>query len=457
MLLLPAMLAGLCAIRRWRTAAKVLLAAGGMIALTVFIHYIQHGEPTGYEGSWAISLLELKNLFQLIDNVNRVANAFFVVLPLAAYLPYSLPGFILNAMLTTLVLLMSIIGLPKWNGSSPFLRAFFVSVTVFMLTFYAVHILWNFIDARYGLPLLPLLIGLLLGGGYALYQRGTRSIRWIMTGALLLVMTNYSWQNARGIFNVFYQQPTLESRPVKQTLAWMRTNLAATAIIQTARYAETFLYSGHPCVTVFQPGSREEYRFWLLQSGATNVLARATRIQTSGINLQRAWILNQHWAASWSKAFRPIYQNSEEATIVYEVVPDANYVIAFSLYLQAREALNRSLPEEGLRLLNLSLDRDPSLTSALNAYGAACLLGRRSLSKAESRLQKAIRLQPDHAMAWLNLARLHQQEGRLTEARRDYQHAAEAVVTAPEYDFILPTILQELRAISRVDSQARIS
>jgi len=126
---------------------------------------------------------------------------------------------------------------------------------------------------------------------------------------------------------------------------------------------------------------------------------------------------------SMPEAFRRDYTNSEEGTAVFYVLPDTRYLEAYKLYLSAIDDCAKGLYPVGFSKLTQALAYDPSLVSALNAYGAACLLSNTHLSQGAEKLRQALRIQPHFRLALINLARIYDCLGQHEKALEFYQRA----------------------------------
>ena len=126
---------------------------------------------------------------------------------------------------------------------------------------------------------------------------------------------------------------------------------------------------------------------------------------------------------------------------------------AYGLYLEALRELEAGEIAAGLKKLDASLALRP-LAAAWSAYGAAELLRGRPAA-AREKLDRALRLAPEHPLVLLNLARL---ELRLSEARsperaRGYLLRALAAIRGTgDYEALRPEVQ---RVLAPLESAAR--
>ena len=125
----------------------------------------------------------------------------------------------------------------------------------------------------------------------------------------------------------------------------------------------------------------------------------------------------REWVLAWPDAFPLAYRNEEEATAIFGVRPDAHFVEAYALYLDALRFLEKSEWTAGMAKLNQAIQRYPSLASAHNALGVALMLQGHFSNQAEKELRMAARLRPGYRQPLYNLARLHEKTGRSDLAR----------------------------------------
>jgi len=129
--------------------------------------------------------------------------------------------------------------------------------------------------------------------------------------------------------------------------------------------------------------------------------------------------------------------------MIFEVLQDPRFVQAYQLYQRGNEELVSISITAGLKTLDAALAIDPQFTAALNAYGGASVFSGQHLRLAESRLHQAIRLNPQYALAWLNLARLYARTGRRDLAKATFDQALKLSREVMEYDYLEPIIRTE--------------
>jgi 4-amino-4-deoxy-L-arabinose transferase-like glycosyltransferase len=444
-LILPILIATVYASRA-RDALKTTGTAvviGGCFFLR---NYLLTHKLSEYAAAIHGSLSDVSLFSQLFDNVQRVTYYLFLQSPLGVALPHTPLGISISFLLTAVLLYGIGRAWTTWKTGPMPARALCICGSVYVLLTYGVLSLWTAISSRYTFPALPFLLAFYTLGFAWYYERATPMTRrvGVIVGCLFLLL--YARADAMAYKTGLEKSRVPDGRCPMETWSWINRYVPARASFVNPKAAEVYLYTQRTAVGLLHADSSEEFRYAALKMGATHLLARPFAAQTSGRDEYRAWLLNQYWAASWPQAFKPVYSNASEGTTIYEVLPDPDYVKAYELYESAREDLNRSSIESGLHKLDQALALDPTLTSALNAYGAAYLLSGKNLHHAESKLKKAVDLRPNNALALLNLARVYRQLGRRDLTRRYLQQAESAIQQSGEYLSLAPVVESELGA-----------
>ena len=450
--------AGLSFARRWRAAA---VSSGFALAVWagVILRNLAVGRsPSGYWPRWQESVSSLGHPLALCDNVQRVVNLFFVSVPFGLRLPYSPFGFVASAAIVLACCLVAARGACAVAARGPQDKSLAGALILYCLGLFAVNSSWAAIDVRYAFPVLPVLLALLVAGvpRLGLGHLGGRGLAALAAASLL-------WSNAaalrRGVGNA--APPSL--RFPGRTVAWLRRETPADAVLLSSRAAMLHLYARRLAVT--DPGrpanDKEEFRYALLCERISYLVDPPLRaLYRPRPSVQPGDLIRQRgdWAAAWPEAFRPVFRDSSEATTVYEVVADASFLRAYGLYLAARRDLESSRLQEGLRGLRAALAIRPDFVKALNAYGAACLLSGTRLGVGEAMLKRALESDPHYFWAWLNLSRLYRRTGRIALAQDALDHAAADLARFPslvEMGPVLGRERAELEACARYSSGAR--
>jgi tetratricopeptide (TPR) repeat protein len=208
----------------------------------------------------------------------------------------------------------------------------------------------------------------------------------MLAGGLLL-LGSYGVQDALAVREALL--PTMDDGLHSETLDWIRQ-----ATPGEARFAA--FYEG-PFISLYT-GIWEPPRFEFEPIAQTQSMATA-------------WDRFAAVTRIWPKSFVRVYENRREKTAIFHFVPDPRFAQAYELYSAALEDFGQSSWEAGFRKIEESLRLEPVFPSALNAYGASCLITGRNLRVAEQRLREALRIRPDYIVAQRNLKRLMEQRG----------------------------------------------
>ncbi|MDD5629528.1 MAG: hypothetical protein PHU21_10725 [Elusimicrobia bacterium] len=439
--------AGLLYARRWRCAALAAAPALAVWAGETLRGLAGHRAAVGYWPRLQESLGFLADPLAAADQLQRVANLFFVAVPFGLQLPYSPAGFLLSAVLAAACALLAARGARAAAALGRQDQALVLAMALFALGLLAAQASWAAISSRYALPVLPLLLGfLVLGAQRRLSPWPGRGLA-ALAALILLGSHAAAWRSAADA----------AARPAQRfparTLAWLSGHVPAEAVLLSPRPAMTYLYTGRRALADPRgpANDREEFRYSLLADRVSSVvdspmdfLYRPGRASQPAAALR----LRAAWLASWPRAFQPVFSDPEEATTVYEVAPDPAFLRAYGLHLAARRQLAAGRLQEGLRSLDSALAVRPDLVKALNAYGAACLLAGTRLDAAEARLKRALRQDPRCFWAWLNLSRLYRLTRRPELARSALERAAESVSWFPN-SAELSVVLGQERELSR--------
>lgn len=445
--LVGAVLAALLYARRPRDAGKAAAVSLGLLGIFLLRNYSVSHHLTRYSHAWQLTLGEFRRPSDYFDNVMRVTQMTFADNLLPNPATYGEFGLALRSVLAILVLLVIGVEIRTWSRQPLSTRALSLATMLFVLAWYAVHTLWTSVNGRYALPLLPFLAIFFAAGSHRIFRSLGSGGRIVRIGAVLALVSLYSYRNAT-VF-AFTANRTLhpEWRMPRLTWEWVNSHLPPQALFLNPKAAEINLYTGRFALGLLYASDQEDFRAGVLAGGVTHILMRPNVMYPSGRNADRAWRLDQEWTAAWPEAFKKVYDNPREGTAIYEVVPDTAFVRAFQWYQAARQDLARSAAREGLNKLEQALSVYPRLASALNAYGAACLLSGRDLKKAEAHLREAVRIRPRWPLVLINLARLYRETGRPVLARACLIQAGKIIRESGESEPLWSAIGSELRAL----------
>jgi tetratricopeptide (TPR) repeat protein len=380
------------------------------------------------------------NNWRYVTDMIFLDNIFFISFPA------TLVGIILKAIIAILVFLLIYAGFRSLQRQAQATRGVGLAAAILILFWYGVHSLWLSVNARYPLPVLPLVMGFVMTGLIHLYDRTPRIYRkvWILIG--LLWGINYVHWNRVLLRPPLEGTLQLEWHLPQNTWNWIRHQLPKEARLMNPKAAEVYLYTQrHAVIGFVYANDPEEFRYAVQSLGITHILARPQTTYDFDKKSGRAWRLNQRWSARWPEAFRRVYANPDEGTTIYEVAYDSAYQQAYTLYREARENLENGRTDQGLQKLDHALAVYPHLVCALNAYGAAYLLSGRDLTVAENKLKQAIHWRPDNALALLNLARVYHAQGQMDLERNYLNRAKAAVLSSEENTSLLPVLDHEAK------------
>jgi len=442
-------------------AALRILAFPSIMSGAVLLFKSHTGQfSSGYWPLWRQSFAFLADRpAMFLDNFNRVTNLFFVMAAWGIRLPYSPLGLSVN------LAIAMILGAIAWQGYnhlknlSPKDHAVSTAIVLFLAGYYSVHVFWPAIAGRYALPVLPFFLTFIFAGVYRLSQQ--TPWRFVLRpGAallvLLVVLSNI--QNFRQIKD----RSRLPSYLFPEvTLSWIRKNIPEKARLLSARISFLYLYTGRHGIALLQyepTKDRESFRYQVLRQGITHVLSEPLEVLYRPRSAQQP--LDQirqyeRWAASSPEAFPVVFRDTAEGETIFQVAPDPVFVKAYDHYLAARSDLDRSDLKSGLRELDAALALKPDFVKALNAYGAALLLGGHKLNTGEAKLKRALLHDPQCVPALLNLVRLYRTQNNRVQALGMLHRALGVIRETAEYQDLAPALIYESRQLAISSSPNR--
>jgi hypothetical protein len=441
--IIPAVALGLFMARRWRTLA--IAVPVGLLSVGLF--YLRNAlvseSATVYQGGWELMLREVqregigilgKNAWEVLSTLG-IQN--FVSSQIAVRdVPWGLTLGLL-ILLTGLVAIGLRAFFEEKRDSTGMLTAF----ATFCALYFGIHLVWLAVEVRYGMPLVPFLLACAVKSAEYCIRHRPR-----MRGGLILLFVSllgfYGVENARAISRAWlYGERTHPA----ETYRWIAQHLPDNALILTSGPAVVHLYTGKFTTLEAPARDAEDFRYGLLQRGVRYILLRPLDFYPMGLRGQdpnAVWGRRQRWIGTSPGAYRQIYSNATEGREIFEVVEDAPFTQAYTLYLSATEAFNRGLWQKGFAFLDQASRQDPHLINAYNAYGVGALLSGTRIEEGIRRLRKALKLSPDHALLLLNLARLEKRSGDPAAAAH-FAMARQAIERTGEYTSLLPVIQQE--------------
>ncbi|OGR91622.1 MAG: hypothetical protein A2992_02070 [Elusimicrobia bacterium RIFCSPLOWO2_01_FULL_59_12] len=439
---IPAVALGLALSRRWHTLARTLPVAIAFCGLFYLRNSLVAGASTVYQSGWGLMFQQLQKAApgRILQHVQQILSTFFLqnlISPMTT--PFSL-SFLFAGLWA-----IGIAAMALWSVRE-FLqvrqdRAVVIAISAFCVFHLGVQIVWIGNEPRYGMPLIPFILFALLKGAERCITRFPKT-RIGFAAAAGLLIASYISQNAQAVRGAWSSRDPYHPA---QTYRWIAGSTAPDAFLLTSGPAVVYLYTNRFTTLEAPARDAEGFYFQLLVQGIDYVLLNPLYHCPTFITSQdpnRIWSQRKRWILADPQAYRPVYQNSAEAREIFQVRPDPTFQAAYVLYLSALSAFDRAAWSEGFELLDQALEKDPGLISAYNAYGVGSLLSGKRLGAALSILHRAHRLQPNHALILLNLARL---ERRLKDpaAARHFALALAEIERTGDYASLVPIIQRE--------------
>ena len=244
----------------------------------------------------------------LLDNVMRVAYLFFVYTFTGISLPHTGWAMGLCGVWTAVLIYWAIRGVKRLDASA----AWRAAALLFTVCLFGIHAIWVSIDARFVLPLLPLFLMMVF--------EGIGSRKGVMLFAVLLT-GSYLYRHAA----------TLTSKVSEfvipyTTFHWMQQNLPQGSHVLYPAISTLWLYTGFDGAAGYEADNQEAFRDKLLQNRIGYAVFAPLAVSTlhgaaGSHDSKRVIDTDFDWISQWPKAFKPIYSNPEERTIVFAVQP----------------------------------------------------------------------------------------------------------------------------------------
>lgn len=285
-------------------------------------------------------------------------------------------------------------------------RAIGLAMSVFLLAYLGIHLVCAFTDARYFFVLVPLL---LIGMAKALEKSSSSTVRrgGVLGAALILLL--YAWQNLLA-WRSMAVRPLALSTPIA-AFQWIRQGTPPTSRFATwIASPRLTLYTGRAAINIAPHADPDLFYDRLLRDQIDYLLYEPNRVGleevSSTLEAKSAWDQLPTALEQFPWRFKKVYSNPVEGVTVYHIQPNASFLKAYALYRAALRDFGRSDWGTGLEKLQTAIRLEPTLTSAMNAFGATCLLSGTSFRAGEKMLARALQIRPDYGVARANLARL---------------------------------------------------
>jgi tetratricopeptide (TPR) repeat protein len=318
-----------------------------------------------------------------------------------------------------------------------------LTVGVFFGSYMLLHATWLALDPHYLWPLMPFVL-LFIATGIP----GTVKSPWVRRGVFVLLLTACFLYVREAAYAVRQsaRRPQINRAP-HQTLQWIRHQLTGEAFILAPPAPMISLYTGRHATALVPASDAEEYRYRLLQSSITHVFVQPWPMLHVDAAARRTphWVWGQtpRWISFSPRGFEKIFSQEAENTELFALRPGGKFREAYTFYLQGMSAVEQGKTDAAFEAFLTASRTDPTMVSALNAYGATSLMTGHHLENGKTQLSRAVRLQPGSAIAWLNLARIHRRLGHSDQARFAYARAREILMKQGEPQALLSAVLSE--------------
>ncbi len=432
--------------KEWRRLLLFFLLAVAPLGLVLLRNHLVLGALTGYASLWESLLPALSDPVHVLRHGARLLRTLFLDVTLGVSSEemssaVQWGGIVLLIFGMIFLLLRGHQQLAQKNKRS---AAWVLTAGLFIGSYILLHTAWLAMDPHYLWPLLPILLLFTAAG----IQNLPGHTRWIHGGTSLFLLGTlgvYLWQGAFALRQTLHRPITHQTPQL--TLGWIKKTLQDTAFILTPRAQMVYLHTRRYATAFIPAQDAEEFRYQLLRSSITHVLTQPVSVlHVDTLNRHDpiwVWQHTPRWISQSPQGFEKIFSDPTEKTELYALRPAASFQKAYATYLQGRAAMNQGQTDLAMATFRFASTIDPMLVSALNAYGIACLYTGQHLSEGETQLKRAVRLQPDHPISWLTLARLYRRQGKQDLARHAYQQTEQALIKIGDTGPLLELIKQE--------------
>lgn len=309
-----------------------------------------------------------------------------------------------------------------------------------MVFFYSVVLLsqslWTAIDDRYFILFLP---PLMLGIMTAASQWRRSVVTLVVLGAFAAIA-----HTAQALIRLPSRLAQPGHRLPVASLQWIASQTPPNSFV-LGKAATTYLYTGRHARAEVWGNQFEEFRYSLLKEGITHVWLlpnRVISVQSAGLSQAQRADAVARWVRQKPKVYPLVQAFPEEFSEIYAVTRDPIFVEAFHNFIIGRELFLAGEYRAGFVLLDKALIGDPTLVSALNAWGAGSLYDHPRLLNGISKLEKAIRLAPEFVPAYLNLARAYQIVGQHKQSLATAMEGQARLLAAPEFNYLAPGFVE---------------
>jgi len=301
------------------------------------------------------------------------------------------------------------------------------SIAGFCILYFLVHLFWHVADARYAVPLLPFAIVFLVHGFSEFLKTQTKKWLWIPL-ALGVPIASYAYQTGLNIHESLWAPNPMNSPPW-ESITWVKENIPSDKKIMSDIAPNIELYANRPSLMGLRATNHDMFLYRLALNHYDYVVDRDLNFLTPGVSKtedpNRIWDRMRVWFENYPRQFQVLYENAQEQTRIYHVVPDPGFMDAYEIFKQASaqyQAGHMDLSEE---LIRKALRLCPNFGSASNLLGAV-EMKKNDVVHAERDFLASTTSLPFYPSALLNLATLYKMTGQDERAQVYIQRATDA-------------------------------
>jgi len=195
-----------------------------------------------------------------------------------------------------------------------------LAMYMFCFLYGLVHSLWDVVDSRYFLPLMPFVVAFLLEGLAFLSRKfSVRPTLWLCLGSCLI-----GWYLICDVFLVYRThanaRPRTDDLPA-MTLRWIEDNTTPKSLFVTNKNSVVYLYTGRYAFSVIdmpEDEDKETFRRSLILNKINFIMFLVEPLAEE--KLGRQWEKIQRWVSSTPKAFQCVYGNPHEGTTIFRIL-----------------------------------------------------------------------------------------------------------------------------------------
>jgi tetratricopeptide (TPR) repeat protein len=430
----------------WKTQRKRLAVVCTLLSLIPFGLFALRnlrlsGHSSEYLPLWKHQLDYLaRHPALLFDNSHRMLHTLVVMGLYGQQWAYSAISILVGGVLIGGSIAAVLYGYSVVWRDHPEDRAVLGAIGCFSLAYTAVILNWTFVDGRFAIPLIPwmtVFLGMGMQHWLSRYALHARFLRWGLT----IWIVSLAWGN-KALLEAAYH-PTGSLRMPAATFAWIKQHVPEDRPILNA-LPPVYLYTGRRGVAMLKILDPDEWRLALLQKNVGYFYYRhppQLDLQIGPYSSDRMYARALRWVLQAPDAFIPVYINTDEKTVLYQVLPDPGFEQAMVFYHQGLQLAESGETTAALAAFEASLHRSPRVACVLSAYGGL-QLNAGNLNEARRALTKALEIQPDQPYALYNRAMLYEKEKQEKQA---LELLLQALKRIPEDEY--PDVVHDIRSL----------